>query len=411
MRIYRVGGAVRDELLGLPVSDRDWVVVGATPQMMLDRGFKPVGRDFPVFLHPDTNEEYALARTERKSGPGYRGFVTQSSPDVTLEDDLRRRDLTINAMAMDDHGAVVDPWGGRADLQARLLRHVSEAFLEDPVRILRTARFAARFSDFEVAAETAALMRRMVSDGEADHLVAERVWQELARGLMTPKPSRMLEVLHDSGALARIAPELAAGWNAALATVLDAAAAQEAPLAVRWAVLLHRLSPATVDALCERLRVPVDLREIARAAVRERTAVMKAESLEPSALVALVERLDALRRPQRMVQVLQAIEYSACTDNGDACGDDIDTDAPGPVGEVSRSRNASGPPRAVRASIARVRAAAQVIAGLDAGAIARSGPPATIASRLQEARVQALRAALGSDGVPTASATGASPAG
>jgi len=213
MKIYAVGGAVRDELLGLPVTDRDWVVVGATPQDMLDRGFVAVGRDFPVFLHPQTHEEYALARTERKTAPGYTGFAFHAAPGVTLEEDLVRRDLTINAMAKDEAGAIVDPHGGRADLAARLLRHVSPAFAEDPVRILRVARFAARFADFSVAAETMELMRGMAAAGEVDALVSERVWQELARGLMEARPSRMFEVLRECGALARLLPELDALWG------------------------------------------------------------------------------------------------------------------------------------------------------------------------------------------------------
>ena len=208
MQVYLVGGAVRDELLGLPVKERDWVVVGATPQQMVDLGFRPVGKDFPVFLHPETGEEYALARTERKSGHGYHGFTVYTAPDVTLEDDLVRRDLTVNAMAEDEHGQVIDPHGGQRDLAARVLRHVSPAFAEDPVRILRLARFAARFHDFTVAEETLALMRQMVDDGEVDHLVAERVWQELARGLMEARPSRMFEVLRACGALVRLLPEL-----------------------------------------------------------------------------------------------------------------------------------------------------------------------------------------------------------
>ena len=213
MKAYVVGGAVRDELLGRPASDRDWVVVEATPEAMMAEGFLAVGRDFPVFLHPETREEYALARTERKSAPGYRGFVVHADPGVTLEDDLRRRDLTINAMARDEDGRLVDPFGGLADLQAGVLRHVSEAFAEDPVRILRLARFAARFARFRVADETLALMRQMVEVGEVDALVPERVWQELSRGLMEERPSRMFEVLRDCGALARLLPEVDRLWG------------------------------------------------------------------------------------------------------------------------------------------------------------------------------------------------------
>jgi len=208
MKFYCVGGAIRDELLGLPVKDRDWVVVGGTPEALVERGFRPVGKDFPVFLHPQTREEYALARTERKAGRGYRGFTVHYAPDVSLQDDLRRRDLTINAIARDEQGSLIDPHGGLRDLNARVLRHVSDAFCEDPVRILRVARFAARFTEFTVAPQTAELMRRMVADGEVNHLVAERVWQELAKGLMEARPSRMFEVLRDCAALERILPEL-----------------------------------------------------------------------------------------------------------------------------------------------------------------------------------------------------------
>ncbi|HNQ76269.1 MAG TPA: multifunctional CCA addition/repair protein, partial [Pseudothauera hydrothermalis] len=255
MRCYLVGGAVRDALLGLPVKDRDWVVVGATPEQMLAQGFRPVGKDFPVFLHPETQEEYALARTERKTGRGYTGFAFHAAPEVTLEDDLARRDLTINAMARDQEGRLIDPFGGQRDLAARRLRHVGPAFAEDPVRILRVARFAARFADFSVASETMALMRTMVDDGEVDYLVAERVWQELARGLMEAAPSRMIRVLRDCGALARILPELDRLFGVPqppqyhpeidtgehVLQVIDCAAATAQPLAVRWACLLHDL--------------------------------------------------------------------------------------------------------------------------------------------------------------------------
>jgi len=259
MQIYLVGGAVRDRLLGRPGGDRDWVVVGSTPEAMTAAGYRPVGKDFPVFLHPDTHEEYALARTERKHGHGYHGFQVYASPDVTLEDDLVRRDLTINAMAQDADGRVTDPHGGQRDLAARVLRHVSPAFAEDPVRILRLARFAARFADFTVAGETMALMRQMVDDGEVDHLVAERVWQELARGLMEERPSRMFEVLRDCGALARLLPELDRVWGVPqradyhpeidtgvhVMMVLDMAARLQAPLSVRYACLGHDLGKGT----------------------------------------------------------------------------------------------------------------------------------------------------------------------
>src|SRR5262245_48501574 len=245
MKAYIVGGAVRDRLLGLPASDRDWVVVGSTPQQMLDAGFKPVGRDFPVFLHPDTHEEYALARTERKSARGYHGFTFHAAPDVTLEQDLARRDLTVNAIALDpDSERLVDPFGGQRDLEAGVLRHVSDAFAEDPVRLLRLARFAARWPTFTVAPETQALLRRLVDSGEVDALVAERAWQELSRGLVEVRPSRMFDVLRECGALARLAPALD-GWlrdddaRARLMPVLDGGSAASLPL--RFACLCHGL--------------------------------------------------------------------------------------------------------------------------------------------------------------------------
>jgi len=291
MKIYSVGGAVRDELLGLPVQDRDYVVVGATPQQMAAQGFRPVGKDFPVFLHPVTHEEYALARTERKTAPGYAGFVFHTDADVTLEQDLIRRDLTINAIAKAEDGTLVDPFGGRRDLQAKVLRHVSRAFAEDPVRILRIARFAARFADFAVAPETNELMRQMVAAGEVDALVPERVWQELARGLMEAKPSRMFEVLRACGALARILPELDALWGVPqppqhhpeidtgvhVMLVIDVAASRRYALPIRFAALTHDLgkgatppaewprhhghegrSAALVRAVCQRLKIPND---------------------------------------------------------------------------------------------------------------------------------------------------------
>src|ERR687895_1625678 len=242
MKAYVVGGAVRDELLGLTLQDKDHVVVGATPEEMVAQGFKPVGQDFPVFLHPQTHEEYALARTERKSGRGYKGFTVHAAPDVTLEDDLRRRDLTINAMAKAADGTLIDPFGGRKDLEAGVLRHVSEAFAEDPVRILRVARFAARFG-FRVADETLALMKRMVDSGEADYLVPERVWQEFARGLAEPHPERMFEVLESSGFLKKVFPELKS-WPKAFSGSIP----------VRFALLAWPLKETEVEALCERLR-------------------------------------------------------------------------------------------------------------------------------------------------------------
>ncbi len=346
MQIYMVGGAVRDALLGRPVNDHDWVVVGATPEQMLADGYLPVGRDFPVFLHPTTREEYALARTERKSGRGYRGFVVETSPDVTLEEDLSRRDLTINAMAQspDAPDTLVDPYHGRKDLHARLLRHVTDAFREDPVRILRLARFAARFTDFSVAPETMELMRQMVAEGEVDHLVPERVWQELARGLMEAKPSRMFEVLRECGALAVLLPEVARLWGVPqraehhpevdtgihLMMVLDMAARLDAPLTVRFACLAHDLGKGTTPAdvlprhidherrsaellhdVAERLRVPVDCREIADVVAREHGNIHRSGELGAAPLVRLLERCDALRKPGRLPDILLACECDA----------------------------------------------------------------------------------------------------
>ena len=325
MKVWKVGGAVRDALLGRPCGDTDWVVTGATPEQMVAAGYTPVGRDFPVFLHPTTKEEYALARTERSTAPGYHGFVFHTAPDVTLEQDLQRRDLTVNAMAVDADGTLVDPYGGQRDVAARLLRHVSAAFAEDPVRILRVARFAARFDDFSVAAETAHLMRQMVDAGEADALVAERVWQELSRGLMESHPSRMLDVLHDCGALARLLPEVDAHWraNSGVATLrqvhlrhaLDAAAHRGAALAVRFAILTHRLesmhacdAPAALLALCERWRIPTDCRELAELLLRERQAVQHSAAMDAEALVGLLDSADAWRRPERFELLLQACD-------------------------------------------------------------------------------------------------------
>jgi tRNA nucleotidyltransferase (CCA-adding enzyme) len=344
MQAYVVGGAVRDELLGLPVQDHDWVVVGATPEDMVAQGFRPVGKDFPVFLHPETQEEYALARTERKTAPGYHGFVFHTSPDVKLEDDLIRRDLTINAMARAADGTIVDPYGGRQDLENRIFRHVSEAFAEDPVRILRLARFAARFPEFRVAEATNALMRRMVEDGEVDALVPERVWQELSRGLMEQKPSRMFEVLRDCGALARILPELDALWGVPqpplhhpevdtgvhMLLVIDYAAERGFDLPVRFAALMHDLGkgrtpeehwprhhghegmgPRLINELSKRLRVPTDCRDLAVMTAREHGNVARALELRPNTIVTLLERCDAFRKPERFAQMLLAAECDA----------------------------------------------------------------------------------------------------
>ena len=348
MQIYMVGGAVRDRLLGRPVNDHDWVVVGATPEQMIELGYLPVGRDFPVFLHPQTREEYALARTERKSGRGYRGFVVQTSPNVTLEEDLSRRDLTINAIASSAGGvdaeAIFDPYFGARDLQDKVLRHVTDAFHDDPVRILRVARFAARFTDFSVAPETMDLMRSMVAHGEADHLVAERVWQELARGLMEEQPSRMFEVLRQCGALKVVLPEVDRLWGVPqradyhpeidtgvhLMMVLDMAARLQAPLGVRFACLTHDLGKGTtpqdvlprhigheqrssklLKGLCERLRVPTDCRELADVVAREHGNIHRSGDLGAAALVRLLERCDAIRKPARLDEILLACECDA----------------------------------------------------------------------------------------------------
>ncbi|WP_301101725.1 multifunctional CCA addition/repair protein [Propionivibrio sp.] len=339
MQIFTVGGAVRDELLGLPVQDRDYVVVGASPEEMLARGFKAVGKDFPVFLHPQTHEEYALARTERKSGHGYTGFAFHAAPEVSLEDDLARRDLTINAIARSADGVLTDPFHGVADLEARILRHVGPAFVEDPVRILRIARFAARFTDFSVAPETIDLMRQMVSSGEADHLVAERVWQELAKGLMEAKPSRMIAVLRECGALARLLPELdrlfgvpqRADFHPEIDTgvhvmmALDHSAQYGYALPVRFAVLLHDLgkgltptaelprhtghearSAKLVDEVCARLKPPAECRDLARLVARYHGDIRRGPELRAATITRLLENTDALRRPQRFKQLLEA---------------------------------------------------------------------------------------------------------
>ena len=349
MKKYVVGGVVRDELLGLPVADRDWVVVGATPEDMVRQGFRPVGKDFPVFLHPETHEEYALARTERKSGRGYRGFTVYAAPDVTLEADLARRDLTINAMARDEAGRLIDPYGGEKDLRAGVLRHVSEAFEEDPVRILRVARFVARLG-FRIAPETQALMRRMVASGEADHLVAERVWQEFSRGLMEAHPARMLDVLAECGLAARLLPELKNERAA-----LERAAAAGAPLAVRFAVLTWGLEEDAVRALCERLRAPNEDLELAQAASRCRPLLA---ARAPRELLELLKRADAVRRPERFARLLEAVRLAE----------------PG-------------------ADLRRVEKAFAAAAAVDAGAIARESS-ADIGARVEQAREAAIGEAL-----------------
>ena len=410
MKTYVVGGAVRDALLGLPVQDRDHVVVGATPEEMLVRGFTPVGKDFPVFLHPDTHEEYALARTERKTAPGYKGFVFHANADVTLEQDLIRRDLTINAMARADDGAIIDPFGGCKDLQARIFRHVSDAFAEDPVRILRVARFAARFADFTVAPETNALMRRMVNEGEVDALVPERVWQELARGLMEAKPSRMFEVLRACGALERILPELEALWGVPqpekyhpeidtgvhVMMVLDYAARCNYDLPVRCAALMHDLGKGSTppeewpshhghearsvqlaERVCKRLKVPNDCRDLAVMTAREHGNIGRALTLRPNTIVSLFERCDAFRKPQRFIDMLRASE---CDHRGRA--------------------GLEGNPFPQLQHMEQALAAARTV---DAGGIAQRfiGQPRKISDAIHAARVEAVSAAIASPMRPT----------
>ena len=414
VRVYRVGGSVRDEILGRPVADHDFVVVGATPEMMLASGFRPVGRDFPVFLHPETHEEYALARTERKHGRGYRGFEFFASPDVSLEEDLVRRDVTINAMARAEDGTLIDPCGGSRDLAAGILRHVSPAFAEDPLRVLRVARFAARFG-FAVAPETEALMRTLVASGELATLAAERVWQEVARGLMEPHPSRMIAVLRACGALAALLPEVDALFGIAqppahhpevdtgvhVSQALDWAAAHGATLPSRYAVLVHDLGKATSRAedlprhiaheqrsvrlargVSERLRVPQDCRDIAELTARFHGTVHRAAELRPSTTLDLLGSMDALRRPDRLLMVLDACAADSCSRPGK-------------------------PQDYAPADI--LRAALEVVRGVDAGSIARevvaraqaegseTGRPSksddSIAKAVRAARLAALKAA------------------
>jgi tRNA nucleotidyltransferase (CCA-adding enzyme) len=402
MRIYTVGGAVRDELLGLPVQDRDHVVVGATPEDMVRLGFRPVGKDFPVFLHSETHEEYALARTERKTARGYKGFQVYASPEVTLEEDLARRDLTINAIAKDEQGNVIDPYNGVADLRAGILRHVSPAFVEDPVRILRVARFAARFG-FRIADETLQLMGAMVENGEVDALVPERVWQELSRGLMEEKPSRMFEALRACGALARIMPELDALFGVPqpvehhpeidtgihVMRVVDYAAARGWSLPVRFAALTHDLGKGTtprdqlprhigheergvelLKGLCQRLRVPNDCRELALVTARFHGDAHRAFELRPNTVVKLLLATDALRQPGRFESFLEAA-------TADYCG------RPG-------YENRAFEPAAF------LRGALQAALSVDAGAVAREvDDPGQIKERVYEARVAAVKAWMG----------------
>ena len=366
MKIYSVGGAVRDELLGRPVKDRDYVVVGASPEEMIRQGYKPVGRDFPVFLHPRTHEEYALARTERKTARGYHGFEFRAAPDVTLEQDLARRDLTINAIARDAEGRLIDPHHGADDLRAGVLRHVSPAFAEDPVRILRVARFAARYG-FRIAPETMALMHGMAESGEADALVPERVWQEVASGLMEERPSRMFEVLRECGALARVMPEADALWDepesarAALAALDDTGRAR-ASLPARFAVLARWLDPLAVESLANRLKVPGDCRELALLAARHGNIVLDAAELDPPSVLELLNAVDAWRRPERFGDLMVA-----------SFAGEQDTDE----------------------ARMRLAAALKAAAGIDAGAIARAAKGTTeIRGGIEAARLEAIRQAL-----------------
>jgi tRNA nucleotidyltransferase (CCA-adding enzyme) len=400
VRIYRVGGSVRDELLGRPVNDTDFVVVGATPEIMLASEFLPVGKDFPVFLHPETRDEYALARTERKPGRGYRGFQFFATPDVTLEEDLRRRDLTINAMARAPDGRLIDPYGGEADLHAGVLRHVSSAFAEDPLRVLRVARFASRFA-FRIADETLALMRAIVQGGELETLAPERVWQEISRGLCEEHPSQMLDALRACGALAAVLPEIDALYAISLgdadahdnagaftARALDWAAQRAMSLPARYAVLAQELDRAGGDrldartgiaraeALSARLRAPVECRDAARIAVRWHHAIAAVETLTPAALLDLLLAIDALRRPER-----------------------LDTLAAAAAAHVAAR---STPESNGRRRTALLHDALAVVRGVDAAAIARdamaraadgAGANAgdAIASALRDARLAALR--------------------
>lgn len=403
MKVFQVGGAVRDALLGLPVKDTDHVVVGATPEQMEKLGYRPVGKDFPVFLHPKTNEEYALARTERKTAKGYKGFQVFASPDVTLEEDLARRDLTINAIARDESGALIDPYNGQGDIQRKTLRHVSEAFAEDPVRILRAARFAARFAQFSVAPETMQLMKHMVDDGEVDALVAERVWQELAKGLMEDKPSRMFEVLRECGALKRILPELDRLWGVPqppqhhpevdtgvhVMMVVDYAASQGYSLPVRFAALTHDLGKGTTPAdvlprhigheersvnllkeVCKRLRVPNDCKELAHIVAKFHGKVHAVFEMRPSTVVQFLQDTDAIRQPQRFKEFLLACE-------SDSRGRTGYENKPFPQADL----------------LIKVLEAAMSV---DAGAIAgKFSEPEKIKAAVFEARVEAVKGLLG----------------
>lgn len=411
MKTYLVGGSVRDEILGLPVTDHDYVVVGVSPEEMVHLGFRPVGKDFPVFLHPQSQEQYALARTERKVSRGYKGFEVYASPEVTLQEDLARRDLTINAIAKDEYGNIIDPFGGIADLEAGVLRHIGPAFTEDPVRVLRTARFAARFG-FHIAPETLALMNEMVHNGEVDALVPERVWQELARGLMERHPSRMFYALRDCGALTRIMPEVDALFGVPqppqhhpeidtgvhVMMVIDYAASRNYSLQVRFAALTHDLGKGTtppeewprhighearsvrlVQGLCERINPPNEMRNLALLVARYHGDVHRAAELRPVTIANLLQGVDAYRKPERFEEFLQAC---ACDFHG-------------------RPDYATRPyPQADR-----LREAFQAARSVDAGAIAKemarnvSDPsrlPVAINTRVSETRIAEIRNRLGS---------------
>jgi tRNA nucleotidyltransferase (CCA-adding enzyme) len=401
-QIYAVGGAVRDELLGIPVKDRDFVVVGTTPQAMLDAGYKPVGKDFPVFLHPKTHEEYALARTERKTGAGYKGFAVYAAPDVTLEEDLARRDFTMNAIAKDADGKLIDPHNGRADIQAKTLRHVSDAFAEDPVRILRAARFSARFTDFTIAPETLTLMRQMVQSGEVDALVPERVWQELNRGLMEAKPSRMFDVLRDCGALQKIMPELDKLWGVPqppkhhpeidtgvhVMMVIDYAAKQNFNLPIRFAALVHDLGKGTTPKeilprhighearsvhllkdVCKRLRVPNDCKELAVMVAKFHGKLHQVSKMRVATLVEFLTELDAFRQPERFNDFLKACECD--------------------------SRGRTGLENCALPETDMILTALQAAQNIDAGAIAKQHTePEKIKQAIFEARLEALKHAI-----------------
>ena len=409
-KVYSVGGAVRDEMLGLTVKDKDFVVVGATPQAMLDAGYKPVGKDFPVFLHPKTHDEYALARTERKTGAGYKGFVVHASIDVTLEEDLARRDFTINAMARTAEGVLdgilIDPHNGRFDIKNKILRHVSAAFVEDPVRILRAARFSARFTDFTIAPETLTLMQQMVQNGEVDALVPERVWQEISKGLMEAKPSRMFDVLRDCGALQKILPELDKLWQrfeyapqppqhhpeidtgVHVMMVIDYAAKKNFSLPIRFAALVHDLGKGTTPIevlprhighearsvhllkdVCKRLRVPNDCKELAQMVAKFHGKLHQASNMRADTLLAFLIELDAIRQPERFADFLKACECD--------------------------SRGRTGLEYCELPETALIQHALQAALTVDAGAIAKQhSEPEKIKQAVFEARLQALKLAI-----------------